>query len=114
MLNTEAGARLTRSPHWFRFWMAYQLVKLSSRQHPHLYLPLNRDYKPLGYLSRECVEYEAYTHQAMAFASDPHTFKCVWTDEEQLYLYNDEPQSRSDYFVRIERLLSRSANCVKV
>jgi hypothetical protein len=90
--------------------MPYQFVKVESRRHRHLYLPLNRNYKPLGQISAEHVRHEDYTAQAVIFQSDPHRIRNVWTDPEQLYLYNDAPSSRSDYFARYEKLLSRSMN----
>jgi hypothetical protein len=36
-------------------------------RHKHVYLPLNRNYKPLGQTSRQRVRYEDYVDQAMIF-----------------------------------------------
>src|SRR5438552_14461888 len=33
---------------WFRYSMPYQFVRLSPSGRAHIYLPLNRNYKPLG------------------------------------------------------------------
>jgi hypothetical protein len=81
---------------------------LASKTHKHLYLPLNRNYKPLGYTASAWVEYKDYKNQAVIFRSAPQKFKDVWHDTEGLYLYDDGLQSRESYFARLEALLDRS------
>ena len=100
--------RLTNTPHWFRFWLPYQFVKLELETRKHVYLPLNRNYKPLGYLGKDFLKYEDYASQAVVFGSDPSGFKGVWHDPAGLYLYDDNPRSRRDYFERLDKLLSRT------
>jgi hypothetical protein len=73
-----------------------------------VYLPLNRDYKPLGLKTKDCVDYQDYIEQAVVFPDDPHAFENVWHRSESLHLYGDDPESRLDYFDRLERLLGRS------
>ena len=87
--------------------MPYHFVKLPSRRYKHLYLPVNRNYKPLGYLGDEHVDYEMYSSQAVPFRRDPHCIQGVWTDPERLFLYSSSPSSRADYFARLERLMRR-------
>ena len=42
------------------------------------------------------------------FSADPSTFKGMWfATTPHLYLYNDAPTSRVDYFERFERLMAR-------
>ena len=105
-MNKTAGANLTKTDQWFRFWMPYTFHPLDAKKR--VYLPLNRNYKPLGYTSKVMVDYEDYRPQAVIFGADPHTVKDVWTSGQGLYLYNDGPSSRTDYFERFERLMSRS------
>ena len=39
---TSRNARtLTATGHFFRYWMPYQFVKLVSKRHKYLYLPVN-------------------------------------------------------------------------
>jgi hypothetical protein len=108
-MNETQAQNLTGFDRWFRYWMPYQFVPLKIEGRKHVYLPLNRDYKPLGVTARDdFVNYDDFKHQAVVFAKDPHGFEDVWTNAEGLYLYKDNPRSRVDYFVRLDRLLSRS------
>jgi hypothetical protein len=93
--------------------MPYTFSKMEVTMAKHVYLPLNRNYKPLGLTTREWVQHEPYLHQAVVFSSDPHDIQGVWwtkvmPSKPLLTLYNDDPESRFDYFSRLERLMSRS------
>jgi hypothetical protein len=88
--------------------MPYHFVQLRSRRFKHLYLPVNRNYKPLGNMGREWVDYRSYASQAVIFRRDPHHLEGVWADPERLYLYKGSVGSRLDYFARYERLVSHS------
>lgn len=105
----EQLLKLTRDDHWFRFWMPYCLTPL---KRPRQYLPLNRNYKPLGVLSKDWVDYEPFadTH-GVVFSRDPATFRDVWVDDptQGLFLYDDGPLSRRDYFERLGRLMVHAA-----
>lgn len=95
---------------WFRTFMPYCLKKVEYPGRKHVYLPVNRHYKPLG-LTQVVgwVDYQEHLHAAMIFSSDPHAFRDVWHDAKSpLFLYNDGPKSRIDYFDRLGRLLARS------
>lgn len=104
---------LTREPHFFRFWLPYLFQRIDHPSHAHVFLPLNRNYKPLGVTSSEWVEYDNYTlSHGVFFARDPSTFSGIWhgtvkEGDSQLWLYNDGPASRLDYFVRFEQLMSK-------
>ena len=87
--------------------MPYCFKKLEVEGRNYVYLPLNRDYKPLGITSKEDVDYDAYLSQAVMFSVDPHTFDGIWFHKETLHLYEDVASSRVDYFERLERLLSQ-------
>jgi hypothetical protein len=107
-MRKDYAARLTATDQWFRIWLPYTFVKLEAAEHDHVYLPLSRDYKPLGLKSKDWVDYHDFIEQAVVFAEDPHTLENVWHFSETLHLYGDDPKSRNDYFERFERLLSRS------
>ena len=106
-VNKDSAERLTRDDQWFRYWMPYCFQKLEVGGRNHIYLPVNRDYKPLGITSKDHVDYYAYLPQAVVFSADPHTFDGIWFHKETLHLYEDVASSRVDYFARLERLLSR-------
>ena len=109
MEENRAG-RLTHDDQWFRYWMPYCFQKLEVGGRKHVYLPLNRDYKPLGITSKDFVSYDDYLKQAVVFSADPHTFDGIWNkkdNKEKLYMYEDAYSTRVNYFARLERLLSR-------
>lgn len=109
-MNEEQLQRLTGTrQHWFRFWMPYSFQKMEHAKVKHLYLPLNRNYKPLGMTTGEWVDYDPYVQShGVVFGSDPHKFAGVWYGEHEksLYMYADVPSSRRDYFQRLEMLMS--------
>jgi hypothetical protein len=92
--------------------MPYQFVKLEVDGPKHVYLPLNRNYKPLGVgAPRETqphVDYMDYVGQAVVFSKDPHGFTEVWHDPERLYLYSDNGSTQATYFRRLEKLMDRT------
>ena len=45
MKKTEAR-KLAHGDRWFRYWMPYCFAKLDGHGRRHVYLPLNRNYKP--------------------------------------------------------------------
>ena len=106
-MKKDNAIRLTRQGQWFRYWMPYCFKKLEVGRHAHVYLPLNRNYKPLGITSGEWVNYDTFLPQAVVFSADPHSFDGIWFHRETLHLYEDAVPSRMDYFARLERLLSR-------
>lgn len=98
------GARWGRD-NWFWNCMPYCFRRLDiSRKH--VWLPLNRRYKPLGVVTKQWVIYEEYLPRSVVFARDPQGFKDIWLDPvgpDSLYLYSDI-RSRNDYWVRLDRL----------
>ena len=97
--------RMPEMDDWFRYHQPYTFVKLETSKCNHVYLPLNRDYKPLGITSySNMVNYEDFINQAVIFSADPHTIENVWINEGALFLYRDDPSSRLDYYERLERL----------
>jgi hypothetical protein len=97
------------SNDWFRQWMPYCLVSMGGPGH--LWLPLNRSYKPLGMTPQDgWVRYEEHGAKAMLFARDPRELRDVWVDttgRTMLFLYTDAPQTREDYGARLQRMMDR-------
>jgi hypothetical protein len=112
-MQLERAGKLTRERHFFRFWMPYLFQKIEVDGVRWAFLPLNRNYKPLGNLNRDYVEYDAYTiSHGVKFGRNPALLEGIWTnissDSEQLWLYEDAPKSRVDYFSRLEKLMSHA------
>lgn len=98
-----------RSHSWALYFLPYLFQKIRSDRFKfkHLYLPLNRYYKPLGYIGTGRVDYSAYADVAVVFRRDPATFKGVWYPSPH-YLYDDSPSSREDYFERLAALMTHA------
>lgn len=105
---------LLRTPHWFRINMPYLIERIGDDGK--LWLPLNREYKPLGRPRSEFVRYEDEIANAMVFRRDPRKFDGIFINHDprapkdlardRMWLYSDSPASRQDYFARLGRLLS--------
>jgi hypothetical protein len=117
-MRRQQANDLTLKGHWFRIWMPYCFVELKLEGKKKVYLPLNRNYKPLGISFRNHVNYEKFRNQAVIFKSDPTTFKDIWYDfngepnDVHLWLYEDAYTSRVDYFERLERLVLKTMKLV--
>lgn len=119
MVPEKAGRLVSgydwKTPTFFKLFMPYciQRVEVSGRKHA--FLPLNRDYAPLGMRRGAHLDYEKMmpTHGAY-FARDPAKLADVWWNvrDGQMWLYDDSPESRVDYFARLERLMSRQMEMV--
>jgi hypothetical protein len=96
---TEIGAKRIA---WFRWHMPYVLHPLDEKKH--LWLPLNREYKPLGLNRNDFVDYKDYAKEAMRFSRHPDTMEGVFWRHH--HLYDDGHKSRLDYFARLEKLFS--------
>ncbi len=85
--------------------LPYCFTKLGSEGH--VWLPLNRHYKPLGAPRDQYADYDKHIDSALVFARDPIGFKDVWhsTSGGRCYLYGDGTDLAADYFPRLERLL---------
>lgn len=101
--------------HWARYWLPYNFQKIDHAKFSHVYLPLNREYKPIGILTYSPrVKYEDYPLHYVRFHSDPHKFVDVWVNDEfgGLFLYDDGQQSRDTYFNRLARLCSHKMTMI--
>ena len=116
-MDKEAAAALGGYDHWFRHWMPWKLVQLGAGDE-HVYLPVNRGLKPLGFTGTGWVRWREHAAQAVVVRSGPHEFEGVWYHppgavpglrRPGLVLYDDTPESRMDYFTRFERLMTRAS-----
>lgn len=111
-----SGRAWNAPPTFFRFWMPYCFQRVDHPRRKHVFIPLNRDYVPLGVLDRPTVKYATeIDRHGVAFARDPATFEGVWwhTDgSSRLWLYDDSAASRFDYFARLEALMLKGVDLV--
>jgi hypothetical protein len=104
-----------KTPTFFKVWMPYVFERIEHPKRKHAFLPLNRDYAPLGMARGGGLDFPAMlpTH-GVYFARDPALIDGVfWTMRAgSLWLYDDSPASRVDYFERLERLMSRQMEMI--
>ncbi len=109
--NLVSGSHSGLEATYFKLWMPYVYVRLQNAKRSNVYLPLNRNYKPLGTLNREWVDYEGFAvSHGLVFHRAPSTFKDIWWNQrdDHFWLYDDSPESRFDYFARLERLILKN------
>lgn len=92
---------------WTKRWMPYQFMGVKVGKTT-AYLPVNRDYKPLGLAGMHFGDYSQYEHQAVTFGGDPYKFEGIWCDAKKLTLYGETAKTRADYFIRLGRLAQKT------
>jgi hypothetical protein len=96
---------------WFRVWMPYTFIPITvPGVRKHVYLPVNRNYKPLGIgtarnLGGADVDYNKYESHFLRFTSDPHKFKDIFVGRSPLYLYSGTPREGDSYGARLQELM---------
>ena len=60
-------------------------------------------------------EYQYIPRGILRFTRKPSTFKGIWhvVYEDSLYMYDDDPDSRTDYFKRLDKLLLHKHEVLK-
>ncbi len=110
-------ASISDTGSFARYALPYVLQKIEHPTYKHVYIMLNRDYKPLGVVKHshsDHVNYDDYSDHHIRFNKDPNTFKDVWFAADQpLVLYNDGDASRKDYFERLGRLYAKGTPLVR-
>lgn len=100
-----------RSFQWARYWLPYEFRKIEVPGKSNVYLPLNRQYKPIGIApSMPHVEYEDFAaSHAIQFGCNPARFKGVWWGKTDcgFWLYDDSLKSRQSYFARLAILCQK-------
>jgi len=97
-------ASLTGYGNFYRYHLPYLYMQIPHTGLKHVYIPLNRLYKPLGITDRDVmVDYAKFEGDLIGFPKDPRTYKGVWWGDG-LFLYDDTIMSRVDYFERLDKL----------
>jgi len=113
-VNIDQAKSLTAGPRgggtFFKRWMPYLYQRVEVKGRKHVFLPLNRNYRPLG--TQEFADYAAVADTyGVAFRQDPGAFENIWwntDDAGRFWLYDDSAKSRVSYFERLERLMLKS------
>jgi hypothetical protein len=104
----------------FHFDLPYVLKPLDENYGPHVYMPCNRDYAPLGELGKvtggKFWKYDNYPERAWHFRRDPREIDGAWLDPPNvLYLYGgadkEYPSARAEletYRKRLRRVLAEA------
>ncbi|MGB8276893.1 MAG: hypothetical protein WCF20_03010 [Methylovirgula sp.] len=104
-------SRYSLKSDWARTFLPYcfhPMKVMGARSH-FIYLPLNRRYKPLGWIGVEHVVYEQFWRNFIYFDCDPSKLD-VWASwstpapGDKLWLYDDSERSRDGYGERLQRL----------
>jgi hypothetical protein len=110
--SCDHPSKLKRKP-WLDFGRNWPYCFTHLRGHD-VWLPLGRNYKPLGQKQWPggFYDYNTFAHTAWRFLDDPRALDGVWTQvgDYQLWLYNDGRASRRDYFRRVGRLLAATVD----
>ncbi|UEM18993.1 hypothetical protein JL100_018070 [Skermanella mucosa] len=115
MMTDQEAYALTHHDGHFRLVMPYAFIGLEHPVHRHVYLPLNRNYRPLGcprQFGAGLDDIYDYLSQAWVFRRDPTTFTGIWWNSGEcfLHLYDDSAESRKDYLNRYAKLLTKVAS----
>jgi hypothetical protein len=106
---------ITDKTKMLRYVLPYCFQKMSNFG-KNVYLPLNRDYKPIGVISSDYVYYDEYRHLFVRFSSCPSKIKGVWHEVSKdrndeiyaFYLYSDKLSSREEYYARLAKVMSKA------
>ncbi len=109
--SLTTGHGMAATPTFFKTAMPYLYQRVEVAGRKHAYLPLNRDYVPLGFRRADgFVKYEEVAERhAVYFSRDPALLDDVWWNvrDGSLWLYDDSAASRFTYFARLEKLMLR-------
>jgi hypothetical protein len=107
--RTPDYSDLMSKDHMFRYFLPYCYRKIEGVK-GHVYIPLNRNYLPLGVIGMKDVgpegfddTYSGFKSHWITFKKDPLEFQDVWA-EQPLYLYRNK-DDHPTYFARLERLM---------
>jgi hypothetical protein len=81
------------APHFY-LDLPYCLRQLDQSHGEHVYLPVNRHYKPLGQEQHAHGAYEDHAGQAWHFRRDPHEIEGAWSKTDRSYFYVGEDVGR--------------------
>lgn len=112
MDHLQPFVRMKSDRGWFYYNMPYEFRKLRHPKYGEAYLPLNRDYMPLGMVNGKPVDYLDFWDWAVKFKENPANFLDVWVPAPGLYLFGDDPQTLVSYFSRFSRLMMKPQEMV--
>lgn len=111
-MNMNQKLSITRQENLMRYFLPYCLQRIKGN----VYLPLNRNYKPIGVTTKEWVEYENYQHLYVRFSRCPSKMTIEWHYAiknkngtiDKLFFYGDGLDSREMYFEKYLAVMSKA------
>jgi len=111
-MNMSQKLSITSQENIMRYFLPYCLHRIKGN----IYLPLNRNYKPIGVTTKEWVNYENYQHLYVKFSRCPSKIKIEWhyviKNEagviDKLFFYGDRLDSRAMYFEKYLSVMSKA------
>ena len=111
-MNINQKLSITKQENVMRYFLPYCLQRIKGN----IYLPLNRDYKPIGCTSKEWVDYENYQHLYVKFSRCPNKMPIEWHYTirskdgtiDKLFFYGDKLDSREMYFEKYLSVMSKA------
>jgi hypothetical protein len=101
------------SNEFWHYHLPYKMMNLEHSRTKNLYLPVNRNYKPLGIISGDFVKYDDYIDQAIIFSRPLRENELFWNRRSdgsisEYYLYNDgNCHDFMSYLNRLNLLMKR-------
>lgn len=97
---------------WLRVWFPYVFQRMPHDKIKWVFLPLNRDYKTIGFIPSNnpddgnWIHYSEFYDNTIAFKSDPSKFIDVWVhqDVDRFWLYEEDTDSQKTYWERLKKL----------
>jgi hypothetical protein len=110
LVKYKGGFGANNPGSFFREW-PYCFVRLQDGS----WLPLNRQYKPIGYCQDEHYVYEKHANEAWQFTCDPLELDGVWPEKPGApYLYREGDMNTvkdyEDYLRRLGRLIAATGD----
>jgi hypothetical protein len=102
---------------WVHWPYCFHPIQAGGREH--VWLPLNREYAPLGARRAESIDYEAHAGRAWWFETDPREITGAWRKiGRQPYVYIEHEMvsigAFEAYLARVGRLLAATGENVAV
>lgn len=70
-----------RKNKYARLWLPYCFRKMEHDKHKYVFLPLNREYKPIGLPYDPWINYENYARNMVVLTRNPEKLEGIWINK---------------------------------
>ncbi len=105
-------------PYCFKKMYEDEDVEFTAKSYPYKYLPLNRNYVPVGLVGVGYVNHEDYPHHIIRSKIPFFKIKNVFDNDEPItkdlfmfYMYTNSSQALSNYLSRLNHLMTYIDDC---